>query len=93
MGSATPMSGSIGGATPGATPSVTGGATPMGGMTPGATPMGGMDMQTPTPGQLHLRTPMTPDQYNLLKWEREMDERNKPLSDEELDAMFPMVRL
>ncbi len=32
---------------------------------------------------------MTPEQYQQARWEREIDERNRPLSDEELDAMLP----
>jgi len=32
---------------------------------------------------------MTPELANRLRWEREMAERNRPLTDEELDAMFP----
>lgn len=32
---------------------------------------------------------MTPEQLQAWRWEREIDERNRPLSDEELDAMFP----
>lgn len=27
--------------------------------------------------------------YKAYRWEREIDERNRPLSDEELDALFP----
>ena len=87
------------------TPSMTpagGGMTPVGGMTPGgggatpsmmtpsqiATPMGqkAMGMATPSPAQL---TQMTPEQLQAYRWEREIDDRNRPLSDEELDTMFP----
>ena len=32
---------------------------------------------------------MTPEQMQAFRWEREIDERNRPLMDEELDAMFP----
>jgi splicing factor 3B subunit 1 len=32
---------------------------------------------------------LTPEQQQALRWEREIEERNRPLSDEELDAMFP----
>ncbi|KAL1204087.1 hypothetical protein V5N11_011926 [Cardamine amara subsp. amara] len=77
------------------TPATMGSATPMGGMTPaaaytpGVTPIGGIDMATPTPSQLNLRGAITPEQYNMLRWERDIEERNRPLSDEELDAMFP----
>mmetsp|Transcript_13864 Transcript_13864/g.50490 ORF Transcript_13864/g.50490 Transcript_13864/m.50490 type:complete len:1279 (+) Transcript_13864:124-3960(+) len=74
-----------GGITPGlgATPMM-GGATPAGIM--GATPAG-LGMETPTPSQ--LKVPMTPEQYQAARWERDIMERNRPLSDEELDAMFP----
>ncbi|KAF1806012.1 armadillo-type protein [Mucor lusitanicus] len=51
-----------------------------------ATPVGGMGMMTPTPGQV---SQMTAEATNALRWERELDSRNRPLSDEELDAMFP----
>uniref|UniRef100_A0A915PYR5 TOG domain-containing protein n=1 Tax=Setaria digitata TaxID=48799 RepID=A0A915PYR5_9BILA len=85
-----------------ATPSSThmpGGATPSGftpsgaGMTPsmmtpgGTTPIGTPAMGLKTP--IMPIVPMTPDQMALFKWEREIDERNRPLSDEELDALFP----
>eukprot|EP00090_Calanus_glacialis_P027915 TRINITY_DN4445_c0_g1_i4.p1 TRINITY_DN4445_c0_g1~~TRINITY_DN4445_c0_g1_i4.p1 ORF type:complete len:1336 (+),score=504.50 TRINITY_DN4445_c0_g1_i4:4268-8275(+) len=83
-----------GGTTPsGGTPSMTpGGATPSSTptmMTPGgSTPMGqkAMGMATPSAAQL---LQMTPEQMQAYRWEREIDERNRPLADEELDAMFP----
>ena len=74
-----------GGGTPGMTP---GGGTP-GGITPGGTtPMGpkAMGMATPSPG--HMLN-MTPEQIHAFRWEREIDERNRPMTDEELDAIFP----
>ncbi|CAM6094939.1 unnamed protein product [Calypogeia fissa] len=74
MGSATPM---LGAATPSA-------------FTPGVTPVGGIELATPTPGHIALRGPMTPEQYNMLRWEKDIEERNRPLSDEELNSMFPM---
>ncbi|KAK9943941.1 hypothetical protein M0R45_009530 [Rubus argutus] len=74
MGSATP--GSV--ATPG-----------QGSYTPGITPAGGAGLETPTPGAINLRGPITPEQYNLLRWEKDIEERNRPLTDEELDSMFP----
>lgn len=37
----------------------------------------------------HLVT-MTPEQMQNYRWEREIDERNRPLSDEELESMFPV---
>lgn len=73
MGSATPMAG----------------ATPGGGYTPGVTPLGGIELATPTPGAINLRSQMTPEQYNLLRWEKDIEDRNRPLTDEELDAIFP----
>ncbi|KAF3435049.1 hypothetical protein FNV43_RR22136 [Rhamnella rubrinervis] len=73
MGSATPMAG----------------ATPAAAYTPGVTPVGGVELATPTPGAINLRGPMTPEQYNLMRWEKDIEERNRPLTDEELDAMFP----
>ncbi|CAK9234840.1 unnamed protein product [Sphagnum troendelagicum] len=77
------------------TPATMGSATPMPGatpsvFTPGVTPMGGIELATPTPGHIALRAPMTPEQYNMLRWEKDIEDRNRPLSDEELEAMFPM---
>ncbi|XP_004485595.1 uncharacterized protein [Cicer arietinum] len=63
------------------------GATPAAAYTPGVTPVGGIELATPTPGA--LQGSFTPEQYNLLRWERDIEERNRPLTDEELDAMFP----
>jgi len=64
---------------------VAGSTTPVALM--GATPVGDfMNVQTPTPSQIRL---MTPEQVHSLRWERDVDERNRPLTDEELDAMFP----
>lgn len=85
-------------ATPSAmTPSMTPGQmTPSmtpGGMTPSMTPSGvtptgakAMAMATPTPGHL---ISMTPEQLQAFSWQREIDERNRPLSDDELEGMFP----
>ena len=33
--------------------------------------------------------PMTPEQYNAMRWEREVEARNAPLTDEDLDLMLP----
>ncbi|RZC83189.1 hypothetical protein C5167_045977 [Papaver somniferum] len=57
------------------------GATPAGIYTPGVTPLGGFELTTPQA--------ITPEQYNLMRWEKDIEERNRPLSDEELDSMFP----
>ncbi|KAF6143364.1 hypothetical protein GIB67_001308 [Kingdonia uniflora] len=74
MGSATPISG---------------GATPAAAYPPGQTPVGGIDLDTPTPGAINLRGAITPEQYNLLRWEKDIEERNRALTDEELDCLFP----
>ncbi|RID59057.1 hypothetical protein BRARA_F02306 [Brassica rapa] len=72
------------------TPATVAGVTPTAAYyTLGVTPFGGIDMATPAPGPIDLRGAMTPDQYNQARWEKEIEERNKPMSDEELDAMFP----
>ncbi|CAA3003568.1 splicing factor 3B subunit 1 [Olea europaea subsp. europaea] len=77
------------------TPATVGSATPMGGATPaaaytpGVTPVGAMDIATPTPNAIMRNAAMTPEQYNLMRWEKDIEERNRPLTDEELDAMFP----
>ncbi|CAH9102456.1 unnamed protein product [Cuscuta europaea] len=73
MGSATPMEG----------------ATPSAAYTPGVTPIGGSELATPTPGSLNMRGPLTPEQHNLLRWEKDIEERNRYLTDEDLDVMFP----
>lgn len=73
--------------TPGMTPSGAGHATPL--LTPGgSTPVGhkAMIMATPAPNQLAA---MTPEQLQAYRWEKEIDERNRPFTDEELDTMFP----
>jgi splicing factor 3B subunit 1 len=72
---------------PGATPAF--GATPAGGYG-GATPFGLGDAVTPSPAAaLAAGVPLTPEQYNALRWEREVEERNRPQTDEELDALLP----
>ncbi|KAI7854964.1 splicing factor 3B subunit 1 [Circinella umbellata] len=62
-------------------------ATPVNGDGVTSTPVGGLGMMTPTPSQLQV--PATPEAANQMRWERELDVRNRPLSDEDLDAMFP----
>uniref|UniRef100_A0A4D5R9W7 Splicing factor 3B subunit 1 n=1 Tax=Scolopendra viridis TaxID=118503 RepID=A0A4D5R9W7_SCOVI len=58
-------------------------------MTPSnVTPTGSKAMAMATPTPSHLLT-MTPEQIQALRWEREIDERNRPLTDDELDSMFP----
>ena len=36
-----------------------------------------------------MQVPMSAEAYQAAKWEREIEERNRPLSDEELDAILP----
>ena len=43
-----------------------------------------MHLQTPAPS-----IPMTPEQMQAQRWEREIDERNRPFSDDELEQLFP----
>ena len=47
-----------------------------------ATPVGGVGMATPVPGQEQMTS-------QQIRTSQEMLERNRPLTDEELDAMFP----
>mmetsp|Transcript_20615 Transcript_20615/g.45127 ORF Transcript_20615/g.45127 Transcript_20615/m.45127 type:complete len:1268 (-) Transcript_20615:315-4118(-) len=87
------------GSTPGSsglTPSSSPGATPFGGIqmfTPGQTPLG-------TPGMANMSTPigltpnfaaMTPEQIQAYRYDAEINERNAPMTDEELDAIFPLT--
>ena len=67
------------------TPQVGGGigATPL----VGITPVGGADLATPMTGQIGIG--VTPEQMNELRFQKEVDERNRPWVDEELDALFP----
>ncbi|RLN49617.1 hypothetical protein BBJ28_00002632 [Nothophytophthora sp. Chile5] len=87
-----------------ATPVNMGGVTPAAGSgkrsrwdeTPVA---GGNDMATPrkgvqmTPGGSMaadiMSGALTPELAQRMRWEREIEERNRPLADEELDALFP----
>jgi splicing factor 3B subunit 1 len=66
------------------TPIVGGGTPNFSAMTPGGAMA--MGLATPSPGQLGA---MTPEQMQAWRWEKELDERNRPLADEELDALFP----
>lgn len=55
-----------------------------------ATPAGinAMNLQTPAAGAA-AAIPMTPEQMQAYRYEREIDERNRPLADDELDALIP----
>lgn len=46
-------------------------------------------MQTPGMNQVNSIAAMTPERVQQLRWEKEMDERNRPLTDDELDQMLP----
>uniref|UniRef100_A0A0E0CKH7 Uncharacterized protein n=1 Tax=Oryza meridionalis TaxID=40149 RepID=A0A0E0CKH7_9ORYZ len=71
-------------------PRTTDAVTPAGGYAPGPTPFDAADLATPSPSQI-ARGPMTPEQDQLLRWERDIEGRNMPLTDEELDTMLPQV--
>ena len=79
----------------GGTPSIGGSSLGgVGGATPNFaanTPAGAMamNMMTPRPGGAGAAGAMTPEQMQAWRWEKELDERNRPLSDEELDTIFP----
>lgn len=53
----------------------------------GVTPVGqkAMVANTPTPSGVR----MTPEQLQAWRWEKEIDQRNRAWTDEELDALFP----
>ncbi|CAO2178872.1 unnamed protein product [Urochloa humidicola] len=76
---------SIGSATPGSI-----GAAMPAGYTPGPTPFGADNLATPTPSQIASGL-ITPEHYHLKRYERDIEERNRPLTDEELDSMLPQV--
>ncbi|CAG0888335.1 unnamed protein product, partial [Cyprideis torosa] len=84
-GAMTPSMMTPGGTTPGgmglSTPITPSGVTPT-----GAKAMG---LATPAVGSAAMLSAMTPEQLQSWRWEREIDERNRPLTDEDLDAMFP----
>ena len=54
----------------------------------GTTPVGAkaMGMATPNQGQLSA---MTPEQRQAFSWQVELDERNRPITEDELDAILP----
>lgn len=62
------------------------GATPLGGAGM-ATPVGGAGLVTPMVGG---QVPMTPEQWQTAKWQADVDRRNRPMTDEELDALLPV---
>ncbi len=77
--------------------------TPGGSSVYGATPtpQGAFNMPTPSPGVIFYLTiqilhsgltplgNITPERIQLMKWEKELNERNKTYTDEELDQLLP----
>ncbi|KAL5039233.1 U2 snRNP component prp10 [Batrachochytrium dendrobatidis] len=53
----------------------------------GATPVGNSGMMTPTASQVFV--PMTPEAMNSMRWEKEIEQRNRYLTDEDIDAILP----
>eukprot|EP01112_Ceratiomyxa_fruticulosa_P014447 TRINITY_DN4137_c0_g1_i1.p1 TRINITY_DN4137_c0_g1~~TRINITY_DN4137_c0_g1_i1.p1 ORF type:complete len:1074 (+),score=284.27 TRINITY_DN4137_c0_g1_i1:191-3412(+) len=68
------------------TPVQSGGATPL---YSGVTPKGNEAAFMQTPSAAQLGKILTPEQMFSMRIEREIDERNKPLTDEELDTLLP----
>lgn len=54
--------------------------------TPAPTPLGSLALAMATPNGAAF---LPPELAQQMRWEAEVDERNRPLSDMELDAMFP----
>lgn len=49
-----------------------------------------LGMETPSASSLAgSKVAMTPEQYQSMRWDNEIAQRNRPLSDEELDSMLP----
>ena len=53
-----------------------------------ATPTPGHTILTPGPNQYGLAANLTPNKLQMLRWERELDERNRPYTDAELDQLL-----
>ena len=93
VGDETPVGG-VSGATPGGRRSrwdetpvgVDPSATPLAnsGFGSAQTPVGAMGAETPM-----IHAGMDPAAAQSMRWERELDDRNRPMTDDELDAMFP----
>jgi hypothetical protein len=82
------------GGDPSATPVWTGGETPV--IAAGAeTPKIAAGMATPSAAQIaahqamQSNVPLTPEQYQQMRYQREIEERNRPQTDEELDELLP----
>ncbi|KAJ1675272.1 U2 snRNP component prp10, partial [Spiromyces aspiralis] len=55
----------------------------------GATPAGDMGMVTPAPDQFKAAGMMTPVTAASQRWAKEIEVRNRPMTDEELDELLP----
>lgn len=53
------------------------------------TPAGNLNLMTPTPGTMMQMGEMTPDQLSTSRMQADIDERNKYITDEELDQIIP----
>jgi splicing factor 3B subunit 1 len=56
------------------------------------TPLGAEHLATPTPAASQIAacgSTTTPERYQYLPWKRDIEERSRPLSDDELDGMLP----
>uniref|UniRef100_J3LCV6 Splicing factor 3B subunit 1 domain-containing protein n=1 Tax=Oryza brachyantha TaxID=4533 RepID=J3LCV6_ORYBR len=60
----------------------------VGDTTPGPTPLDAASLATPPPCRI-APGPATPEQYQLLRRERDIEERNTPLADDQLDTILP----
>ena len=56
---------------------------------PGVTPAGAVAMKMATPSTAQVGGSVTPEQMQAWRWERKLDERNRPLADDDLDVVFP----
>ncbi len=74
------------------TPNITGATPSIPASTPSflkQTPAGALAMGMMTPSTGGMQGSMTPEQMQAWRWEKEMDDRNRPMMDDELDAIFP----
>ncbi len=78
-----------------ATPAHGGGVGVTPGFFTGATPAAASGMETPGTAMRMAaagggqQVPMTPEAYQEMRQQKEMWDRNRPLTDDELDAMLP----